>query len=34
VHDGRKPQLGIIVKALFDAMYGWSDGLIVELTPA
>jgi hypothetical protein len=22
------------VKALFDAKYGWSDGLIVELTPA
>jgi hypothetical protein len=22
------------VKALFDEKYGWSDGLVVELTPA
>jgi deazaflavin-dependent oxidoreductase (nitroreductase family) len=34
VHNGREPQLGATVKALFDAKYGWSDGLIVELTPA
>jgi deazaflavin-dependent oxidoreductase (nitroreductase family) len=34
VHDGREPQLAATVKALFDAKYGWSDGLIVELTPA
>ena len=33
VHNGREPQLGAIVKALFDAKYGWSAGLIVELTP-
>jgi deazaflavin-dependent oxidoreductase (nitroreductase family) len=33
VHNGREPQLGATVKALFDAKYGWSDGLIVELTP-
>jgi hypothetical protein len=25
---------GATVKALFDAKYGWSNGLIVELTPA
>jgi deazaflavin-dependent oxidoreductase (nitroreductase family) len=30
----REPQLTAAVKALFDAKYGWSDGLIVELTPA
>ena len=34
VHDDREPQLAATVKALFDAKYGWSDGLIVELTPA
>src|SRR5579863_2068973 len=34
VHDDREPQLAVAVKALFDAKYGWSDGLIVELTPA
>jgi hypothetical protein len=33
-HNGREPQLRATVKALFDAKYGWSDGLIVELTPA
>jgi deazaflavin-dependent oxidoreductase (nitroreductase family) len=33
VHDDREPQLAAIVKALFDAKYGWSDGLIVELEP-
>jgi len=32
--NGREPQLTAIVKALFDAKYGWSDGLMVELTPA
>ena len=32
--SGREPQLTAIVKALFDAKYGWSDGLMVELTPA
>ena len=34
VYHGREPQLVATVKALFDAKYGWSDGLIVELTPA
>jgi deazaflavin-dependent oxidoreductase (nitroreductase family) len=34
VHDDSEPQLAATVKALFDAKYGWSDGLIVELTPA
>ncbi|HEY1861753.1 MAG TPA: nitroreductase/quinone reductase family protein [Gemmataceae bacterium] len=34
VHEGREPQLAAAVKALFDAKYGWSDGFIVELTPA
>jgi len=32
--SGREPQLTAAVKARFDAKYGWSDGLIVELTPA
>jgi deazaflavin-dependent oxidoreductase (nitroreductase family) len=34
VRDDREPQLTATVKALFDAKYGWSGGLIVELTPA
>ena len=34
VHDDREPQLTRAVKELSDAKYGWSDGLIVELTPA
>jgi deazaflavin-dependent oxidoreductase (nitroreductase family) len=34
VHNDREPQIAATVKALFDAKYGWSDGLIVELTPA
>jgi hypothetical protein len=33
VHNDREPQLAATAKALFDAKYGWSDGLIVELTP-
>jgi deazaflavin-dependent oxidoreductase (nitroreductase family) len=33
VHNDREPQLAATVKALFDAKYGWSDGLITELTP-
>ena len=32
-YDG-EPQLTAAVKALFDAKYGWSDGLVVQLTPA
>jgi deazaflavin-dependent oxidoreductase (nitroreductase family) len=34
VRNDTEPQLAATVKALFDAKYGWSDGLIVELTPA
>jgi deazaflavin-dependent oxidoreductase (nitroreductase family) len=34
VHNDREPQLAAAVKALFEAKYGWSDGLIVELRPA
>jgi deazaflavin-dependent oxidoreductase (nitroreductase family) len=34
VYNDREPQLAATVKALFDAKYGWSDGPIVELTPA
>ena len=34
VRNDREPQLAATVKALFDAKYRWSDGLIVELTPA
>jgi deazaflavin-dependent oxidoreductase (nitroreductase family) len=34
VHNDGEPRLAATVKALFDAKYGWSDGLIVELTPA
>ena len=32
--SAREPRLVADVKASFDAKYGWSDGLIVELTPA
>ena len=34
VEDKGEPELAAAVKALVDAKYGWSDGLIVELTPA
>jgi hypothetical protein len=34
VRNDREPQIAATVKALFDAKYGWSNGLIVELTPA
>jgi deazaflavin-dependent oxidoreductase (nitroreductase family) len=34
VHNDREPQIVTIVRSLFDDKYGWSDGLIVELTPA
>jgi deazaflavin-dependent oxidoreductase (nitroreductase family) len=34
VHIDREHQLAAAVKALFDAKYSWSDGFIVELTPA
>ena len=33
VHSNREAQLAATVKALFDTKYGWSDGLIAELTP-
>jgi deazaflavin-dependent oxidoreductase (nitroreductase family) len=32
--DGeREPALELAVKALSDAKYGWSDGLVVEIAP-
>ena len=34
MHNDREPQLAATVRALFDAKYGWSDGVLVELTPA
>ena len=34
VRNDGEPELAAAVKALFDAKYGWSDGLIVELAPA
>jgi hypothetical protein len=34
VTTGSPHQLTAAVTALFDAKYGWSDGLVVELTPA
>jgi deazaflavin-dependent oxidoreductase (nitroreductase family) len=34
MHNDGEPQLAATVKALFDAKYGWSDGVLVELTPA
>ena len=34
VDDEREPDLARTVKALSDAKYGWSDGLITEITPA
>src|SRR5262245_26388388 len=33
VDDAREPALASAVKALSDAKYGWSDGLVVEITP-
>jgi deazaflavin-dependent oxidoreductase (nitroreductase family) len=33
VEDAHEPELSAAVKALSDAKYGWSDGLIVEITP-
>jgi deazaflavin-dependent oxidoreductase (nitroreductase family) len=32
VADEREPELTQAVKALSDVKYGWSDGLIVEIT--
>jgi deazaflavin-dependent oxidoreductase (nitroreductase family) len=34
VRETREPELTAAVRALSDAKYGWSDGLVVELTPA
>jgi len=34
VSDADEPELAAAVKALSDAQYGWSDGLVVELTSA
>jgi deazaflavin-dependent oxidoreductase (nitroreductase family) len=31
VRDDEDPELTSAVKKLFDAKYGWSDGLVVEL---
>lgn len=33
VDAAAEPELAAAVSALMDAKYGWSDGLIVELTP-
>ena len=33
VRDEAEPALASAVKARFDAQYGWSNGLIIELTP-
>ena len=33
VEDRDEPELASAVRALMDAKYGWSDGLIVELSP-
>lgn len=34
VREQFEPELTAAVTALSDAKYGWSDGLVVELTPA
>ena len=33
VDDEREPELAAAVKTLSEAKYGWSDGLVVEITP-
>jgi deazaflavin-dependent oxidoreductase (nitroreductase family) len=33
VDEASEPELSKAVKALSDAKYGWSDGLIVEISP-
>ena len=33
VDEEREPELARAVKALSEAKYGWSDGLIVEIAP-
>jgi deazaflavin-dependent oxidoreductase (nitroreductase family) len=34
IGENQEPELTAAVSALSDAKYGWSNGLIVELTPA
>lgn len=34
VDAAREPELSAAVRALMDAKYAWSDGLIVEIAPA
>jgi deazaflavin-dependent oxidoreductase (nitroreductase family) len=34
VRENSEPELAAAVRALSDAKYGWSAGLVVELTPA
>ena len=34
VDPAQEPELAAAVKALMDAKYQWSDGLIVELKPS
>jgi deazaflavin-dependent oxidoreductase (nitroreductase family) len=33
VDDEREPELARAVKALSDAKYGWSNGLVAEISP-
>ena len=33
VDDEREPELARAIKALSDAKYGWSDGLVAEISP-
>src|SRR5207245_9493053 len=33
VDTGREPELAEAIKQLSETKYGWSDGLIVEITP-
>ena len=33
VDEAREPELAAAVKGLSDAKYGWSDGLVVEISP-
>jgi deazaflavin-dependent oxidoreductase (nitroreductase family) len=34
IDDGEEPELARAVRGLMDAKYGWSAGLIVELSPS
>jgi deazaflavin-dependent oxidoreductase (nitroreductase family) len=33
VDDEREPELALAVKAMSDAKYGWSSGLVAEISP-